>query len=387
MDAHQIFWNYHAKNKRPTSNKQMDFSTLRLVFLIQNSQHIPKLQPLTAPSSLSSAPTEPPLTAPSSLSSAPTEPPPTAPSSPNLSSETKEPLPTAPSSPNLSSETKEQNTIVLCDSLFINKRWHQSQVNNLANYTNSMVCMSWVKAVASRVRGSDGSGFVALHDSDRHIHVVGGGVFKCLELLLTASAYRIEAANGALEVIPSNSVTTFSWSVNSTKAIHIQDLQLAMVQQTRNKKFVRKKLTSAALEAEWRRHPQVRGLDESPFLLLMVACSIGLPITKLFKSHEFIQRWENYRFKAVTEPNITTALLRDKFGTLEKVGIESKQLLEEYSKHIELFSPEEQSDATVDQYFWEQWYSYPSPIEIKHLLARATELKDLLFGTVTKLSI
>ena len=89
----------------------------------------------------------------------------------------------------------------------------------------------------------------------------------------------------------------------------------------------------------------------------------------------------------MTEKNITTTLLRDKFGTLEKVGVESKQLLEEYSKNIGLFSPEEQSDATVEQYFWEQWYSYPSPIEIKHLLVRATELKDLLFGTITKLTI
>tara|TARA_B110000091_G_C13793743_1_gene466862 strand:+ start:75 stop:1118 length:1044 start_codon:yes stop_codon:yes gene_type:complete len=347
MDAYQIFWDYHSRNKKPTVTKNMQPHTLKLVNLIQNTfpTRVGTLEPPTAPNS----PLEGPI--------------------------------------GYQGETKDSDPVAHCDRLFVNKKWHQSQINNLAKYTRSVVCMKWVKAVASKVQGPIVGGFVALHDSDRHLHVIGGGVETFLELLFTASAHQIEPSNGKLLVTPSQVVTTFSWSTTSTNAIHIQDLQLAMTKQTHCKKFIVKKTSSKEQMSEWKQKPQKRVVDESPFLLLMVACSIGIPTKQLYKSHEFIQRWENYRFKSVSEATIITTILRDKFGTLEKMGVESTQLLDEYLKQIALFSPVEQSITTVDKYFWDQWYSYPSPFEMKHLLHRVTVLKNNLLRPMVKLSI
>ena len=377
MDAHQIFWDYQILHQIPTNKtKDMDRQTLRLVDLIVGETKSP---PPTAPNS--------PINKTKPTSSVAT----TAPNSRETNESPISSTATIDANPR---ETKESdkvtdvgltslNTITdyqtNCDSLFVNTRWQLEQLNNIAKYTKSVVCMTWVKAVASQVRGATGSGFMALHDSDRHVHVVGN-VSKCLELLLNEPAHRIEEVGDHVEVTPSKVVTTFSWTINSPSAIHIQDLQLAMRKVTKCKKFLMRKLTTVQLIAEWNK--PVQRDDDTPILLLMEACSIGLPTKKMFKSSEFLQRWENYRFKEVCEKNIIITILRDKFGTLEQIGVEATQLLEQYSSNKELFS----TKVVVDQYypyFFNQWYSYPSPTEMPNLLHRVTVLKNKLFSPVS----
>lgn len=367
MDAHQIFWDYQFRHQIPTNQtKDMDRQTLRLVDLIVAVGET-KSPPPTAPNSPTNNTKESPISSASTIDA--------------NTQETKESpiskVSTIEVRPNSTKTTSDYQTD--CDSLFVNTRWQLEQLNNIAKYTKSVVCMTWVQAVASKVRGASGSGFMALHDSDRHVHVVGN-VSKCLELLLNEPAHRIEEVGDHVEVTPSKVVTTFSWTINSPSAIHIQDLQLAMRKVTTGKKFIMRKLTTVQLIAEWNNPRQ--GDDDTPILLLMVACSIGLPTKKMFKSSEFLQRWENYRFKEVCEKNIIITILRDKFGTLEQIGVEATQLLEQYSSNRELFA----TKVVVDQYypyFFDQWYSSPSPTEMPNLLHRVTVLKNKLFRPVS----
>lgn len=340
MEAHQIFWNYHERKEVAVENLKMDQRTLKLVRMMRSKE----------------GETDP-------------------------QKEAK----TAPNSPNGKPAPISSDSLSLCDSLFVNKKWHQSQINNIAKYTDSMVGMNWVRAVASQVDGPGPPGFVALHDSARHVHVVGGGVRKLLELLITVQGHRMDSVNGAIFVTASPFVTTFAWSTLSQSAIHIQDFQLALKKQTAAPIFHRKSLSSLEQLREWKKKPKVQPVDDSSIVLLMVACSIGLPTKKMFNSTEFLRRWKNYRFKNVCQKNIEMTILRDKFGTLEKVGVESKQLVEEYAKNIDLFETEATHFSSVDQYFFEEWYSYPSPLEMTQLLGRATALLHQLFRTRTAL--
>jgi hypothetical protein len=227
---------------------------------------------------------------------------------------------------------------IKCDSLFINRPWNRHQVDNIAKCTCTRVEMNWVKAVASKVVGASTTGYLLLHDSERHVHHVGGGVANFLQLF---------------SVQNNDNITTFSWTQNSTHAIHIQQLQLAMCQ-----------------------------LSNAPMLLLMIACSVGLPTTRMFSSTEFLEQWKRYRFHNLTEDTIIKTILRDHFSVV-RIGVESKQLVDEYIQNIQLFSIDSSDTLSVDTFFMEQWYSYPSEEEIKHLLRRTRTLKNILLKSVT----
>ena len=236
---------------------------------------------------------------------------------------------------------KKNAAIANCDTLFVNHSWHKNQINNIALCTQCSVDMQWVKVVASSIDGLVSDEFCMIQaNNTRHVHVIGG-VERFIQVF----------AN------PPGEVTTFSWRLASKKAIHVTDL-----------KAVLQKMAPPESKKQ---------VTDAPLLLLMVACSIGIPTRKMYNSVTFLTRWKNYRYKTLSNRSIITTVLRDKFSSIVKIGIESRQLLNEYTRHSHLFSTESTA-TTVEHYFFDKWYSYPSPDEMQHLLERVVVLKEFI---------
>jgi hypothetical protein len=289
MDAHQLFWDYHVNNILPRTDEYSDNKTQKLVALMKSES----------------------------------------------TGETKE--------VEVISETlTDSAAIAKCDVLFVNRGWHKNQINNIAKNTHCTVDMPWVKAVASSVIGEISNDFCMIHDSNRHVHVIGG------------VKQFLQAFNN-----PLGEVTTFSWTINSQKAIHVTDFKAAL-----------QKMAPP---------DSVNQVMDAPLLLLMIACSIGLPTKKLYNSVTFLTHWKKYKYKLLSDRSIITTVLRDKFSSIAKIGIESQQLLDEYTHHNHLFSINSRA-TTVTNYFFDEWYSYPSPTEMQHLLERVVVLKESLLN-------
>lgn len=323
MDAHQLFWDYHVNNILPRTDEYSDNKTQKLVALMK-SESTGETKEVEVSETLKDSET---------VSETDRE--------TLMDSETVETVPMTPQKRRPSIDTKSA-AIAKCDTLCVNHGWHKNQINNIAKNTHCTVDMQWVKAVASSVIGEISNDFCMIHDSNRHVHVIGG------------VKQFLQAFNN-----PLGEVTTFSWTINSQKAIHVTDFKAALQKM-------------APPESE-------KQVMDAPLLLLMIACSIGLPTKKMYNSVTFLTRWKNYRYKILSNRSIITTILRDKFSSIAKIGIESKQLLDEYTHHSHLFSTNSTA-TTVKNYFFDEWYSYPSPTEMQHLLERVVVLKESLLN-------
>jgi len=254
-----------------------------------------------------------------------------------------------------------KKAVLVCDTLFLGS-FHRQRLLSLAKVMNAVVDMDWVRAVASTVVGMDDpTGFVMLDDrhkyKDRHVHY-RGGVRQCIELYQTMG---------------DNSVITFSLE-NSEFAIHMSDFRTGMIRQ---------------LGQSGTQHKSETLVGES-LSLVMVACSIGLPLRKLYTPSNFMSKWKKFRFFNVNRDNVVRTVLRDLLGSEPVVGNETTQLLLQYEQKQQMFAVGiENSNTTrqsVSTYFYNQWYSYPSKTELSTILLRLNAIKQFCFLNKTSLA-
>lgn len=236
-----------------------------------------------------------------------------------------------------------EDAVLLCDTLFEGS-FHKSRLISLAKLLKAEVKMDWVKAVASKVVGrNDPKGFCMLDDrdtyKDRHIHYYGG----------------IEKFINLYQTLDEESVVTFSLQ-NSNFAIHLTDFKTSMTN-----KLARSTLT--------------KSLIDDSLSLTMLACSIGLPLRKMYTPDIFMSKWKTSRFKHVNRANIVRLILRDLLDGEQVVGNETTQLLLDYEKKQHLFTVDINKTNQVSTYFYNQWYSYPTTPELSDILVRLNAIK------------
>lgn len=214
--------------------------------------------------------------------------------------------------------------------------------------------MDWVRAVASKVIGMKPKGFCMLDNregyQDRHVHYCGG-TLQFLELY---------------QSLDEETVVTFSLE-NSDFAIHLTDFRTSMTN-----KLARGSLSQRKSESL---------VDES-LSLTMFACSIGLPLRKMYTPALFMSKWKTSRFSNVNRANVVRLILRGLLDDEPAVGNETTHLLTKYEEKQHLFTVdiEEINNTTqsVSTYFYNQWYSYPSAPELSTIVVRLNAIKQTI---------
>ena len=210
----------------------------------------------------------------------------------------------------------------------------KKSIGVLVSMLSATVPADWVRECASNLiinvpfsEKINQNAFVLLQDGNkRHVHHIDNSVAKFLH---TLSKFLVGE-------IPNTITWQFS---DSKKAIHIQKLADAL----RNK------------------------CPQKPLAFIIFACSLGIPTTRLMKTRDFLTRWK--QFNHLSQDVVIKMLLRPKFQT-ETTENEAVILLNKYVTHIQEFVPIEVNSNTIEKYFYERYYSYPTPDEMKFIWDR-----------------
>tara|TARA_B110001452_G_scaffold266777_1_gene274558 strand:- start:1385 stop:2530 length:1146 start_codon:yes stop_codon:yes gene_type:complete len=210
----------------------------------------------------------------------------------------------------------------------------KKSIGVLVSMLSANVSADWVRDCASNLiinipfsEKIDQKAFVLLQDGNkRHVHHIDNSVAKFLHTLS--------------QCLVGDVSNTITWQFSdSKKAIHM------------------KKLTDALRKK----------CPKNPFAFIILACSLGIPTTKLMKTRDFLTSWK--RFDHLSQDVVIKMLLRPKFAT-ETTENEAVILLNEYVKRIHEFVPVEVNSNTIEKYFYEIYYSYPTPDEMKYIWDR-----------------
>jgi len=210
----------------------------------------------------------------------------------------------------------------------------KKSIGVLVSILDANVPAAWVRECASNlfvnipfVEKIDHEAFVLLQDGNkRHVHHIDNSVAKFLHTLS--------------QFLVGDIPTTITWQFSdSQKAIHMKKLADALRQKC----------------------------PKNPLAFIIFACSLGIPTTRLMKTRDFLTRWK--RFDHLSQDIVIKMLLRSKFKT-ETTENEAVILLQEYTKHIHEFVPIEVNSNTIEKYFYQTYYSYPTPEEMKYIWDR-----------------
>ena len=210
----------------------------------------------------------------------------------------------------------------------------KKSIGVLVSMLSTTVPIAWVRECASSLyinipfgEKIDQEAFVLLQNGNkRHVHHVDNSVSKFLHTLA--------------QVLSANVTNTVTWQFSdSTHAIHMKKL------------------------AEALKHK----CPLNPLGFLIFACSLGIPTTRLMKTRDCLTRWK--KFNHLSQDVVVKMLLRPKFDTEAKEN-EAVVLINEYAKHIQEFVPLEVNSNTVEKYFFQKYYSYPTPVEMKYIWER-----------------
>ena len=210
----------------------------------------------------------------------------------------------------------------------------KKSIGVLVSMVDASVPIAWVRECASNLfvnipfaEKIDQEAFILLQDGNkRHVHHIDNSVAKFLHTLT--------------QFLVGDISTTTTWQFSdSQKAIHMKKLADALKQKC----------------------------PKNPLAFIIFACSLGIPTTRLMKTRDFLTRWK--RFDHLSQDIVIKMLLRSKFKT-ETTENEAVILIQEYTKHIQEFVPIEVNSNTIEKYFYETYYSYPTPEEMKFIWDR-----------------
>ena len=210
----------------------------------------------------------------------------------------------------------------------------KKSIGVLVSMVDASVPIAWVRECASNLfvnipfaEKIDQEAFILLQDGNkRHVHHIDNSVAKFLHTLT--------------QFLVGDISTTTTWQFSdSQKAIHMKKLADALKQKC----------------------------PKNPLAFIIFACSLGIPTTRLMKTRDFLTRWK--RFDHLSQDVVIKMLLRPKFKT-ETTENEAVILLNEYTKHIQEFVPIEVHSNTIENYFYQTYYSYPTPDEMKFIWDR-----------------
>lgn len=227
--------------------------------------------------------------------------------------------------------------------LFVDKEMAQrsrQRINAFLAAIGHNIKMDWVRAWASVIVPEPPPEIIQQYEtyqpeSKRHIHVVENNVIQFLCQLREAEPGK---------------TTTFAWSYGSNKAIHLQKLKLQL-----EKMFT----------------------NVEPAIAMMIIGSIGLPMHEIIKPRTFLKNVKKFRFKTLTTDSIIKIILRDQVY-IDRISpkVESNQLIEAYSQKENIFE-DDGKYSDVDMFFFKQWYSFPTGVELEQILERAQENLNL----------
>jgi len=210
----------------------------------------------------------------------------------------------------------------------------KKSIGVLVSIVDTSVPIAWVRECASSLNVNipfsekiDQEAFILLQDGNkRHVHHIDNSVANFLNTLS--------------HILVRDTSTTITWQFSdSQKAIHMKKLADALRQKC----------------------------PKNPLAFIIFACSLGIPTTRLMKTRDFLTRWK--RFDHLSQDVVIKMLLRSKFKT-ETTENEAVILLQEYTKHIQEFYPIEVNSNSIEKYFYETYYSYPTPDEMKYIWDR-----------------
>ena len=210
----------------------------------------------------------------------------------------------------------------------------KKSIGVLVSMLSATVPADWVRECASNLiinvpfsEKINQNAFVLLQDGNkRHVHHIDNSVAKFLHTLS--------------QFVAGDMSNTITWQFSdSKKAIHIQKLADAL----------RKKC------------------PQNPLAFIIFACALGIPTTRLMKTRDFLTRWK--QFNHLSQEVVIKMLLRPKFQT-ETTENEAVILFNKYVTHIQEFVPIEVNSNTIEKYFYERYYSYPTPNEMKFIWDR-----------------
>lgn len=210
----------------------------------------------------------------------------------------------------------------------------KKSIGVLVSMLGASVPSAWVRECASSLEVDipfsekiNRNAFVLLQEgNNRHVHHIDNSVANFLHRLS--------------QFLFGNVTNTITWQFSdSQKAIHMKQLADALRQKC----------------------------PKNPLAFIIFACSLGIPTTRLMKTRDFLTRWK--KFNHLSQSVVIKMLLRPKFET-ENTENEAIILLNEYVKHIEEFVPVQINSNTIEKYFYETYYSYPTPNEMKYIWDR-----------------
>ena len=218
------------------------------------------------------------------------------------------------------------------------------RIQSFLNSIGELVSINWVRSFASRIYPRPEDEIIAAYEtlneeSDRHTHFVKNSVIKLLDLIHN---------------VDYETCTSFAFSHNSKKAIHIQRLA--------------KKMSDI-----------FPGIE--PVISLIIIGSVGLPLHELFKPREFMQMFTAGRFKHLNADSIIKITLRDKFE-IDKITprLEANQLLQKYEEQQDIFKVNIVGITEPQTFMLKRFYSYPSAFDLSTIIVRAEQNRDRWFG-------
>lgn len=210
----------------------------------------------------------------------------------------------------------------------------KKSIGVLVSFLGASVPIEWVRECASSLyinipfaENIDQEAFVLLQDGNgRHVHHINNSVAQFLQTLS--------------EFLFGNRTDTITWQFsNSKKAIHMAKLADVLMKEC----------------------------PHNPLAFIIFACSLGIPTVRLMKTRDFLTRWK--KFNHLSQDVVVKMLLRPKFAT-ETTENEAVILFNDYVQHIQEFIPMEVNSNTIETYFYEKYYSYPTPDEMKYIWDR-----------------
>tara|TARA_B110000208_G_scaffold92262_1_gene116084 strand:+ start:209 stop:1246 length:1038 start_codon:yes stop_codon:yes gene_type:complete len=250
-----------------------------------------------------------------------------------------------------------------------NSEFSVSQLLSTARIFKSLVTFEWVQSVAMKVTGRipNTTGWPYLADQPStwtsHYHHR-----QSLQLFIQLFTYvKIDIDNGVLFSPSEHYTFTFNQQkgITGKSVIHINNFKIALYN------FLMRKTTkerAKKLEAITKK--------QEALLLLIIACSIGLPTRNFTKAYDFfVIYYKNYTL--VNDDNIIRTLLNSNgffVDEIKEYGNRTLELWEMYKKQFPHFKPTVSMDASIT----ETLYSYPTPVELRHIVPRAMSIMQLL---------
>ena len=243
-----------------------------------------------------------------------------------------------------------------------NAKFSVSQLVNTSRIFKSLVELSWVNSIRAYERLREGLKYHRRIEIHEFIQI-----FDEIEV-------EIDENSGTLSTPPARPyhTATLKYQIGiefGKSVIHMDKLKIALYN------FLMRK----TIESRVKKLEAIKQKKEG-LLLLVIACSIGLPTRKFTNAYGFFEIFAE-EYTIVNDSNIIRTLLNLNGIDVDEVKEYGNRALELWEIYKEKFPHFKSIDDDNDD--TKTLYSYPTATELRHLVLRANKVIENILGTLT----